>query len=129
MQLWRLRLHNLVKSAMIVIDVVAVRNLLVSFCCVLRKDILWQLSLLSDPTNPVLNFIHIFIRLKNKMKNFNRTAISWYLRKQFGVIACPMYSASVAFLQVKKINIEMKRNEKSQCIFKVKIILFLISEI
>ena len=36
------------------------------------------------------------------MKNFNKTAISCYLRKQGGIIACPMHSASVAFLRVKK---------------------------
>ena len=35
---------------------------------------------------------------KYKQKNFNQTAISWYLQKQVGIIACLMYSASVAFL-------------------------------
>ena len=35
----------------------------------------------------VLNFSHIFI----KLKNFNLTAISWHLRKQVGVITCPIY--------------------------------------
>ena len=41
-----------------------------------------------SPTWPfwqaVLNYSHIFIKLQ-------RTAISWYLRKQVGVIAYPMY--------------------------------------
>ena len=31
-------------------------------------------------------------------KAFNQTAIFWHFRKQVGVISCPMYSASVAFL-------------------------------
>ena len=46
--------------------------------------------------------------------NYKRTAISWHLRKQVGVIAYPMYSASVAFLRVRRINIEIKikKNKK-----------------
>ena len=39
----------------------------------------------------VLNFSHISIKIKKRIKNFNRTVISWYLRKQVEVIACPMY--------------------------------------
>ena len=42
-----------------------------------------------------------------------RTAISWYLRKQVGKIACPMYSASVAFLRVRRINVEIKKNNNN----------------
>ena len=42
-----------------------------------------------------------------KLKNFNRIAISWHLRKQVGVIACPMYSASAALLRARRINIEI----------------------
>ena len=34
--------------------------------------------------------------------------MSWHLRKQVGIIAYPMYSASVAFLRVRRINIEIK---------------------
>ena len=57
----------------------------------------------------VPDFTHIFNKLKkNKIKNFNLTAISWHLQKQVGVIACPMYSASEAFLRVRRINIEIK---------------------
>ena len=42
----------------------------------------------------VLNFSHIFIKLKNKKKtHFNRKAISWHLRKQIGVIA---YALSIS---------------------------------
>ena len=40
--------------------------------------------------------------------NYKQIAISWHLQKQVGVIACPMYSASVAFLRVRRINIEIK---------------------
>ena len=39
------------------------------------------------------------------------TAISWHLRKQVGVIAYPMYSASVASLRVRRINIEIKKKK------------------
>ena len=38
----------------------------------------------------VLNFNQISIKLKNKITNFNRTAISWHLWKQVWVISCPM---------------------------------------
>ena len=55
--------------------------------------------------------MYIKSKKKKQIKNFNRTAISWYLRKQVGVIAWPIYSAFVAFLQVSKINIKIKRNE------------------
>ena len=56
----------------------------------------------------VLNISHISIKLKkNKIKNFNRPAISWQLLKQAGVLASPMHSASVAFLRVRRINIEI----------------------
>ena len=37
--------------------------------------------------------------------------MSWHLRKQVGVIAYPMYSASVTFLRLRKINIEIKKNK------------------
>ena len=39
----------------------------------------------------VLNFSHISIKLKIKIKNFKRTAVSLHLQKQVGEIACPMY--------------------------------------
>ena len=54
-----------------------------------------------------LNYSHISI------KNFKRTAISWHLQKQVRVIACPTYSPSGAFLQVRRINIEIKKNRLS----------------
>ena len=41
-------------------------------------------------------------------------AISWHLRKQVRVIAYPMYSASVAFLRVRRINTEIKK-KKNMC--------------
>ena len=41
-----------------------------------------------------------------KTSSINQT--SWHLRKQVGVIAYPTYSAFVAFLQVRRINIEIK---------------------
>ena len=56
----------------------------------------------------VLNFSHIYIKLKIKLKSFNRTVISWHLRKQVRVIACPMNSTLISFLRFKRINIEMK---------------------
>ena len=37
-------------------------------------------------------------------KIFYCTAISWHLRKQVGVITCPIHDAFDAFLQVKRIN-------------------------
>ena len=37
-------------------------------------------------------FQSFFYKTKKKQnKNFNRTAMSWHLRKRVGVIACPMY--------------------------------------
>ena len=47
-------------------------------------------------------------KLKKKIKSFTWTAISWYLHKQIWVIACPMYNASVIFLLVRRINVEIK---------------------
>ena len=49
-----------------------------------------------------------YFYMTEKLKNFNRTALSWHLRKQVGVIACPIYSASVTLVQMRRINIEMK---------------------
>ena len=48
----------------------------------------------------VLNYSHISTKL---------LADSRHLQKQVGVIAYPMYSASVAFLRVRRINIEIKK--------------------
>ena len=45
----------------------------------------------------VLNFNRPSIyKTKNRINNFKRTAVTWHLRKQVGVIACLMYSASIA---------------------------------
>ena len=50
----------------------------------------------------VLNYSHISIKLQ-------AAAISQYLRKQVRVIAYLMYSTSVTFLRVRRINIEIKK--------------------
>ena len=39
----------------------------------------------------VLNLSHVFMKLKKQNKKFERTAISWHLRKQVWIIACPIY--------------------------------------
>ena len=39
----------------------------------------------------VLNFRHIFIKLKKKKKIFSTAAISWHLCKQVGLIAFSLY--------------------------------------
>ena len=97
-----------VKSAMIVIDMVKARNLLAPFCCVFRKDTLRPFSMLTSLGK--LNFSHIFIKKqKAKIKSFNRTAISRQLQKQVRLIACSLCTPSVAFLRVRRINIEIKK--------------------
>ena len=45
------------------------------------------------------------------MKNFIKQQYLGVLRSR---IACPMYSASIAFLQVKRINIKIKNNNKNK---------------
>ena len=82
-------------------NTVSVQNPLAPFCCVLGKNTLRHFSLLGGLGK---QFYIIVISLLNS----KRTAISWHLRKQVGVIAYPMYSASVALLRVKRINIEIK---------------------
>ena len=57
----------------------------------------------------VLNFGYIFIKLKDRRKNFNLTAISCISRKKAGIINCPMYSTFIAFRR-RRINIEIKRH-------------------
>ena len=55
----------------------------------------------------VLNFSHISIQLKKYQldsKSWHWQIKFWHLRKQIEVIACPMYSASVTFLRVRRIN-------------------------
>ena len=47
-------------------------------------------------------------------KNFKQTAIFSHLRKQVGLIAYPNYNASSAFLQIRRINKEIKKNFKKQ---------------
>ena len=37
--------------------------------------------------------------------------MSWHLQKQVGVIAYLMYRTSVTFLQVRRINIEIKKKQ------------------
>ena len=103
----------------IIVAGIVIQNLLESFCCVLGNTLtalfpawlFWQ---------AVLNFSHIFIKLKNqnkifqpycywlkflKSKNQNKKfqpiAIPRHLRKQVGVIAFPIYNASGFFLQVR----------------------------
>ena len=79
------------------IDMALVQNLLAPFCCVLGKDTSWfgwrRLAVLSN------------IKLKHKFKRDSNTL---HLPKPDKIIAYPMYSASVAFLRVRKINIETK---------------------
>ena len=62
----------------------SVPNPLAPFCCVLGKDTLRHISLLDGPGKQI--YITVISLL-----NYKRTAISWYLRKQVGVIAYPMY--------------------------------------
>ena len=71
------------------------------------KDTLWNFIAFFWPA--ILHSSHLSIKkLKNRNKNFNWTAMPWHLRKQVGVTACRKYSASVAFLRVRRINIELK---------------------
>ena len=56
----------------------------------------------------VLNYSFMYIKVKTKLKNFNRTAIFWHLRKQVGIIAFLVYSAADAFVRVGRINTEIK---------------------
>ena len=71
-------------SAVIMIDIILVQNLFTPFCCVLEKDTLHHFSLLGD-------FGKQFQIKVMSLFNYKRTAISWHLQKQVGVIACPMY--------------------------------------
>ena len=71
----------------VVIDMVSVQNLLVPFCCFLGKDTLRHFLQLGGPEQAVPNFSHTFSKTKKLNKNFDRTATSWQLRKQVGVIA------------------------------------------
>ena len=48
-----------------------------------------------------------------KLKHMRAREIQFILRKQVGVIAYPKYSASVAFLRVRRINIEIKKLKNS----------------
>ena len=59
---------RVVKSAVIVIEIVLIQSLLRSFCCVLVKDTLQQFSPVWQIYPAVLNFSHIFIKLKNQNK-------------------------------------------------------------
>ena len=69
-------------NARIVIDMAWVQNLLAPFGCVFGKDALRCFPLLGSLVKQaVLNFSYISIKLKNQIKNFNRKAISWHLRK------------------------------------------------
>ena len=84
------------------------QNPLAPFCCVLGKDTLWHFPLLGGLSK------QFYIKVISLL-NYKRTAIFWHLRKQVGVIAyvvlAPILlciSASVAFLRVRKINIEIK---------------------
>ena len=63
-------------------NMVSVQNLLSPFCCVLGKKHFTTLFLDWWPLQEVLNFIHISIKLKAKITNFNRTAIFRHLWKR-----------------------------------------------
>ena len=61
-----------------------------AICCVLERHFT-ALSPAWRSWQAVLNLDHIFIKLKNQNKNFNRTAISKHVRKQVEVISRLMY--------------------------------------
>ena len=65
-------------------NMVLVQNPLVPFCCALGKDTLWHIPLFGGPGKQ-------FQITVISLLNCKWTAISWYLQKQVGVIAYPMY--------------------------------------
>ena len=83
---------QMAKSAMIMIDMVLVQSLLMLFFCVFKEDSLWHFpQVVLASSSKFQSYFHK--TKKPNLKNFNWTAISWYLQKQFGVIACLMYSS------------------------------------
>ena len=80
---------------------VSVQNSLAPSCCVLGKDTLQHFPLLGG-LQAISNFSHISVKLQ---ADSNILAS----RKQVGVIAYSMYNASVVFMQVRRINIEIKK--------------------
>ena len=57
-----------------------------------------------------------YINISTTILHYQRTAISWHLRKQVWVIAYPMYSASVAFLRTRRIKIEIKKKRSTDIV-------------
>ena len=80
--------ERMVKSVVNAIDMVSVQNLLapsvVSWKTLYGTFPAWQ------SWQAVLNFSHIF-KIKKNYKKFYRTAISWHLQKQVGMIVCITY--------------------------------------
>ena len=77
-------------SAVFMIDMISVEKLLAPFCYFLGKDSLRHFPLEVLASNSKFQ-LYLYKTKKVKLKNFNRTVISWHLRKQIGVIACHMY--------------------------------------
>ena len=79
------------KSAVFVINMTSVQNLLAPFCCVLEKDIYGNFLCLAvlASSSKFHSYLFKIKKLKYK-KNFNRTAISRHFPNQIEVIACPM---------------------------------------
>ena len=96
----------MVTCVVIVISKVWVKNLLGQFCYVLRRDNIRHFPcMVAFASEAKKSYLY---KTKNQTKNFKRTAISWHLQKHVGLIACPMNSISVAFLQVRRLKIEKK---------------------
>ena len=53
------------------------------------------------------------IRFFKFLSIFNLTTIFWYLLKQAGLISCPKYSSSIAFLRGRRINIKIKIDKQT----------------
>ena len=88
---------------------ISVQNLLAPFCFVLGKSILRHFPLL-------VGLGKQFYTTVLSLLKFKRTAISWHLLKQIGVIAYPMYYRLRRFpaSQEDKYGYEIKINNKKQ---------------
>ena len=88
--LFGLQRGRVVKSAVVMINIVLVQNLLGLFCCVLGT--LYR----TFPCFVILassSKYHLYLyKTKKQIKNLNRTSIFWHPLKQVGSIAFPMYS-------------------------------------
>ena len=78
--IWCLSIGSVVESAVIVIDIISVQNLVAPLCCFVGKDIKYKVMAFfpaGRSWQAALNFSHSFIKLKKQIENFNQTAISW----------------------------------------------------